>query len=181
MKLHNIIYQTTNLINGKIYTGRHPTNNLNDGYLGSGKEFQRDLKLLGKDSFERMTEYWAEMGGHTDEAKEKMRQANLGRVNVKDKDGNKFKVSVNDPRYSSGELICAFLGTKLSDTARKKISENKKENLWISNVEMRKIKLVKPEEVERYLAEGWIKYRMMFNKPNKRKNKKFEEIMLGSK
>ena len=39
------------------------------------------------------------------EAKQKLREANLGRVPVKDKDGNRFQTSVNDPRYLSGELV----------------------------------------------------------------------------
>jgi len=35
-KKYNIVYRTTNLINGKIYIGVHCTNNINDGYIGNG-------------------------------------------------------------------------------------------------------------------------------------------------
>jgi hypothetical protein len=36
-KKYHFIYKTTNLINNKFYVGMHSTDNLGDGYFGSGK------------------------------------------------------------------------------------------------------------------------------------------------
>lgn len=48
-----LIYQTTNLLNGKKYVGKHITNNLDDGYLGSGLHLCRAVKVHGKEQFKR--------------------------------------------------------------------------------------------------------------------------------
>ena len=50
-----IIYKTTNLVNGKIYIGRHiiHNNKLDDGYLGSGDVFIRAVKKYGVENFRR--------------------------------------------------------------------------------------------------------------------------------
>jgi len=48
-----ILYKTTCLINNKTYIGIHQTNNLDDGYLGSGLAFLRALKKYGKENFKR--------------------------------------------------------------------------------------------------------------------------------
>ena len=46
-------YITTNKINGKQYVGAHKTDNIDDGYLGSGKYLLRAIKKYGKESFTR--------------------------------------------------------------------------------------------------------------------------------
>ncbi len=51
MKKYNFVYKTTNLINGKIYIGVHSTDNLNDGYFGSGIYLNKSMDKYGKHSF----------------------------------------------------------------------------------------------------------------------------------
>lgn len=47
------VYQTTNLVNGKIYIGAHSTLDLYDSYLGSGAKLLEDLKVYGKKNFKK--------------------------------------------------------------------------------------------------------------------------------
>ena len=51
--MHYLLYRTTNTINNKIYIGIHQTENITDGYLGSGKLLLRAIKKYGKDVFKK--------------------------------------------------------------------------------------------------------------------------------
>jgi len=48
---YHYIYKTTNLLNEKFYIGRHSTNKLEDGYLGSGKVLDQSFKKRGRKNF----------------------------------------------------------------------------------------------------------------------------------
>ena len=45
------VYKITNIINNKIYIGKHQTLDLEDNYFGSGKALKDAVKKYGKDFF----------------------------------------------------------------------------------------------------------------------------------
>jgi group I intron endonuclease len=51
LKKYHFIYKTTSLIDGRYYIGMHSTNNLTDGYLGSGTQLMRAVRKYGKENF----------------------------------------------------------------------------------------------------------------------------------
>jgi len=122
-KQHYLVYQITNLINGKIYIGIHSTKNINDGYMGSGKNLRAAIKEFGIENFKKeilfdfdnpeemiakeielvdrkfishLNVYNIKLGG------EGWQSSNM--VPVKDIDGNRLKVHKTDERYLKGEL-----------------------------------------------------------------------------
>jgi hypothetical protein len=52
-KKYHFIYKTTNVLSGKYYIGMHSTNDLDDGYLGSGNRIRLAIRKHGKENFKR--------------------------------------------------------------------------------------------------------------------------------
>lgn len=52
-KKHNYVYKITNILNNKIYIGVHSTDNINDGYMGSGKAITNAIKKYGVENFKK--------------------------------------------------------------------------------------------------------------------------------
>lgn len=50
-KKYHYLYKTTNLVNGRYYFGMHSTNDLEDGYLGSGTLLRRAIVKYGERNF----------------------------------------------------------------------------------------------------------------------------------
>jgi hypothetical protein len=53
MSLYHFVYKTTCIVNNKFYYGVHSTDNLNDGYLGSGSLLRNAIKKYGESNFKR--------------------------------------------------------------------------------------------------------------------------------
>ena len=51
IKMHYFIYKTINITNDKFYIGVHKTDDLNDGYIGSGKYLNRAIAKYGIEKF----------------------------------------------------------------------------------------------------------------------------------
>ena len=123
---YHYFYKITNLINNHFYYGVHNTNNLNDGYMGSGKKLQFAYQKYGIENFKKeilkffetdkeafkyeseiVTEilindnncYNVNLGGNGG-----WNYINDNLVIVRDKNNNVFCVDKNDQRYLSGEL-----------------------------------------------------------------------------
>lgn len=128
-KVYHFVYKTTNLINQKIYIGKHSTKNLEDGYLGSGKYFFRAIKKYGKENFKREILKQFETSDEAFSYEAKLvtkdfvlrednynlkiggRKGGGGMVPVYDTKGHTFCVFTDDPRYKSGELVQCTSGT----------------------------------------------------------------------
>lgn len=58
------IYKMTNKVNGKMYIGQHITDDLDDGYMGSGAIMKKALKKYGEDAF---TKEWLEFAENAED------------------------------------------------------------------------------------------------------------------
>ena len=136
MYKYHYLYKVTNKHNGKYYYGIHSTNDLNDGYMGSGKTLLKAYKKYGKESF--IKEYIRFFDNRTDLLNAEHEIVNEQIINdnncyniiqggkqveaihelyktkklVKrsNEDTNYFYVDKNDPRLKTGELISYCIG-----------------------------------------------------------------------
>ena len=133
--MYYYIYKTTHIESGKFYIGLHKTNNLNDGYLGSGSELKADITLLGKDKFfNEKLEYFdteKEMIAREEEivTKSFIKEHNVynkmpgGKFGSLERNGLSFKGKAHSNR-SKQKISAGHKGTTLTSEHKKKISEN---------------------------------------------------------
>jgi group I intron endonuclease len=109
-----VIYQTRNLINNKIYIGKHQTKNINDSYLGSGKILELAIKKYGKHNFKKEILFvFDEESKMNEKEKELVSEAYISS-------------NGNYNAMTGGEGGPAFKGKKHSEETKRKISEQRK-------------------------------------------------------
>lgn len=54
MKKHHYVYRIDCLVDGRYYIGVHSTNNMNDGYFGSGSGLRASIRKHGKQAFRKI-------------------------------------------------------------------------------------------------------------------------------
>lgn len=122
-KKYHYFYKITNNLNGHFYYGVHNTDNLNDGYMGSGRRLKIAYKKYGIENFSKEILRYFNSSKEAYEYESEIVNEELihdyncyniqlggkginthGLMTVKDKDGNCFDIPLNDSRYLSGEL-----------------------------------------------------------------------------
>lgn len=125
----NYFYKITNNVNGKFYYGIHSTNNLEDGYMGSGSRLNYAYKKYGVENFTKeilkffdtrkeCAEYESEIV--TEELVHDKNCYNvscggehfntIGTISVRDIDGKCFRCSKYDEKYLNGEYTPTATG-----------------------------------------------------------------------
>lgn len=113
------IYKTTNLVNGKIYVGKHTASAFDTEYIGSGKTFVKALKKYGKENFK------CELIEAADSREE---------LNVREKFWiAEFHARDKKVGYNINEGGEGNPGYKHTDACKTAISEKKKGYKWYHN------------------------------------------------
>lgn len=134
MKIYTI-YRIENLINGNDYIGMHITEDLNDGYFGSGIALKRAIKKYGRENFKYSTIYYA-----LDSEKLKLAEKffiwkyaswvgfKQGGYNVSLNGGQGGDLGL--PEHIKRQKSEKLKGRVISEETRKKISDKAKGRKW---------------------------------------------------
>ena len=178
-KKYNYFYKITNNINGHFYFGVHSTNNLDDGYMGSGKRLHIAYKKYGIENFSKEIlkffdtvkeayEYEAEVVNESLVKDDTCYNMQLGGksislsgfITVKTKNSSEyFVIPVEEYYKHKNKYYTIWNGRHHSSESRQKISKSMtKENTTSSRRWMNKdgyVKYVLKTKIDEYLNNGW--------------------------
>lgn len=88
------------------------------------------------------------------------------KVVVRDEEGNRFIVKVDDPRYLKGELKFTWVGRKHAEIAKRKIGEKNSKNqsgsgnsqfgkIWIFNEQTKQNNKIPKNDLDTWISNGW--------------------------
>lgn len=123
---HYLIYKITNLVNGKMYIGKHMTDDIDDGYMGSGKILKRAINKYGINCFRK--EYL--MSCESKEEMDYMERVFVDETWVSRSDTYNIKIGGEGGSYkgiNKGKSHPSWLkGKKLSDEHKQAVSRGTK-------------------------------------------------------
>lgn len=129
MKTYNYIYKITNLTNGKIYIGKHSTDNLDDGYFGSGKRLKYAISKYGIENFKKEIIAFC----YTEDELNRQESFYIRDFNSMDSSigynmtqGGDGAVGLIRTEEHRNKISLSNTGKKLSEETKRKISESKK-------------------------------------------------------
>ena len=188
MKYH-FVYKTTNKINGRFYYGVHNTDDLNDGYLGSGVALKNAIKKYGIDNFEReIVKFFDTMDEAFEYEQEIVNEEMIrnnqcynmqiggkyfnteGKVVVRDSTGKCFWIFKDDKLYTEGKVKPNWTGQHHSRESREKTRQtmlktnSTNDRVWV--YKDGKVKYLRKDLLDEYLNNGWEKGRVGY-KPRK--------------
>lgn len=120
-----LVYQITNLVNGKIYIGKHTTKDPYDNYMGSGKLIIQAIKKYGLENFTKEILFC-----FTDEKEAFLKEEEIVTKEFIDRE-NTYNIVLGGIGMKSGEANPNFgkhfskeTREKLSNAAKKRCGEN---------------------------------------------------------
>ena len=188
--MYHYFYKITNLINGHFYYGVHNTNNLDDGYMGSGTRLHYAYKKYGIENFNKeILKYFDTMDEafqyeHQIVNEEMISNPNCyniqiggkyfcteNKVPVKDKNGNKFWVSKEEFIFNNN-LEAIWKGKHHKEESKQKVrnkmtpKDSTNPRIWVNKDG--KVKYLLKKYLDEYLQNGWTLGRVNY-KPRKNK------------
>lgn len=163
----------------------HSTNNLEDGYLGSGKLLQKAIKKYGKhnfkreilhklDTFEEMVTKEKEIV--TEEYLKSKNTYNLCqggrggpiRIGAILSEETKDKISKGTKAAMNDENLRCHLSEKrkkriTKNSTREIMSKNRSGKIWITSPDGNLCKHLKPSDANEYIVNGWVHGRIFNN------------------
>lgn len=150
---HHYFYKITNLINGKYYYGIHSTNDLDDGYMGSGKALKASIKKYGLENFSKeILKFFDTIEELSDYEKLIVNEKLL-------EDPNCYNMVKGGYFLSDEDVLKLKSSCSRSQMGSKNSSYN---TCWIIKNDI-SIKIPK-SELQKYIDDGWVQGRKIIDK-----------------
>lgn len=145
-KKYYYFYKITNLKNGNFYYGVHSTNNLDDGYMGSGAIIKSIIKKYGTEFLQK------DIIKFFDSAKAMYAYEKMVVTNEMLQNPKCYNLTEGGVGYDINHFVPEYVKHKISNSIKGKPSNNKNKKFVNKNTIN---KMINASEIEQYLLDGW--------------------------